>query len=694
MVIKNPSNNTTQQTMLSKRATCSTFEEMNLLVFWRNLAVAKKLYTVVGVMALLIASELFTLLFAMNILSAVRAFVGGEGLWSKAQKDAVLNLENYARRHEEKYYEEFLNNLQINLGDHATRIELLNAQPNLEVARQGLIRGGNHPDDVDGIMKLFIRFHEVSYIKRAIQIWADADNSLFDLLKVSEELHQKIHRGVPTESVLETLTKIDALNEKLTLIENDFSYTLGAGSRWLEHILMLTLILAVLTIESTGLFLTISFSRTLSAGLRELNGAAAQVGEGRFDVQVPIRSKDELGQLADGLNKMAKDLGQSLEKRFQAETANKSKSLFLANMSHEIRTPLGAIVGFSELLKDPGIKEMERREYIEIIHRTGLNLTKIINDILDLSKVEAGRLEAEKSEFSLTGLLSDIRAIMELRGREKSIELTFSAKGEVPDFIYSDPLRLRQILVNILGNAVKFTDHGLIALTYEVQGKQLVFTIEDSGIGISEEYRHLLFKVFSQADDSFTRKHEGTGLGLALSRQLARLLGGDVYLLASKLSPGCTFVAKIALEKPSISTQQAQVSPSKVTDKAVDRFNGLNVLVVEDVEENRLLLKRILSKRGVTVDTAPNGALGVDKAMNGDFDLVLMDIQMPVMDGYMATQELRRQGYRQPIIALTAHAMKEDREKCLEMGCNDYLSKPIQAIVLMNTIGKYVAAPV
>ena len=658
---------------------------MNLLVLWRNLSVAKKLYTVVGVMALLIASELFTLLFAMNILSSVRAFVGGEGLWSKAQKDAVLNLKNYVRRREEKYYEEFLRDLQINLGDHSTRIELLKPAPNLEIARQGLIRGGNHPSDVDGIINLFLRFHEVSYIKRAIQIWQDADTSLFDLINVSEELHNQVQSNASSEAILTTLTRIDALNEKLTLIENDFSYTLGAGSRWLEHVLMWALIMAVLTVESTGLFLTITFSRTLSRGLRELNAAAAQVGEGRFDVQIPIRSKDELGQLAEGLNKMASDLAQSMEKRYQAESANKSKSLFLANMSHEIRTPLGAIVGFSELLKDPSIKEIERREYIEIIHRTSLNLTKIINDILDLSKVEAGRLETEKSEFSLTGLLSDIRAIMELRSREKSIELSFASKGEVPEFIYSDPLRLRQILVNILGNAVKFTDHGRIALTYEVQDGQLIFTIEDSGIGISEDYRHLLFKVFSQADDSFTRKHEGTGLGLALSRQLARLLGGDVILLDKQLSQGCTFVAKIQLEKSP--TSRAQNSNAR-TSGVTDRFNGLNVLVVEDVEENRLLLRRILAKRGMAVDTALNGAEGVEKAMQGDFDLVLMDIQMPVMDGYMATQELRRQGYRQPIIALTAHAMKEDRDKCLEMGCNEYLSKPIQAIVLMNTIGK------
>jgi two-component system, sensor histidine kinase len=666
---------------------------MNLLRIWRDLSVAKKLYTVVGVMALLIASELFTLLFAMNILSSVRAFVGGEGLWSKAQKDAVLNLKTYVRTRDEKYYEEFLNNLQINLGDHVTRVELEKQNPDLVAARDGLIRGGNHPDDVDGIMKLFLRFHGVSYIKRAIQIWHDADVSLFELISVSEELRAKIRSHATDESVLETLTKIDSLNEKLTLVENDFSYTLGAGSRWLEHILMWALIMAVLTVESTGLSLTIAFSRTLSRGLRELNAAAAEVGEGHFDVRIPIRSKDEVGQLAEGLNKMAGDLENSMEKRFQAENANKSKSLFLANMSHEIRTPLGAIVGFTELLKDPSITEMDRREYIEIIHRTGLNLTKIINDILDLSKVEAGKLETDKVEFSLTGLLSDIRAIMELRSREKSIELTFEAKGEVPDFIYSDPLRLRQILVNILGNAVKFTDLGRIALTYEVRsgplGDQLVFTIEDSGIGVSDEYRHLLFKVFSQADESFTRKHEGTGLGLVLSRQLARLLGGDVILLDNKSEQGCTFVAKIALEKP-------LMAPSPSTDlkaKLPDRLNGRNILVVEDVEENRLLLKRMLGKRGVNVDTAVNGADGVKKALKGHFDLVLMDIQMPVMDGYMATQELRRQGYRKPIIALTAHAMKEDRAKCLEMGCNDYLSKPIQAIILTNIIGKYLNDP-
>jgi len=654
--------------------------------FWQNLSVSKKLYVVVGVMALLIATELFTLRFAMSTLSAVRAFVGGEGLWSKSQKDAVISLKRFVRTQDPLYYAGFQKHLEIPVGDQIARLELLKPNPDLSRAAEGFIQGGNNPDDVPGLINLILRFHDISYINRAIGVWTEGDRLMKELINSGESIRTLVLRKAPAAETAKALDQIEGLNDKLTSLENDFSYILGAGSRWLEGLLMISLILAVLTVESTGLFLTISFSRSLSRGLKELNDAAFSVGNGRLDVKVPVRSGDELGQLAIAINKMTESLGRTIQKKVQAESANQTKSLFLANMSHEIRTPLGAIVGFSELLKDPTVTTRERQQYAEIIYRTGSNLTKIINDILDLSKVEAGRLEVEKTYFPLSDLLSEIRSLVELKAGEKSISLKFYSKGALPEFVYTDPLRLRQILVNLLGNAVKFTDHGGVSLQTELSGPNLVFRVTDSGPGIAVEQRERLFQSFSQVDESSTRRYQGTGLGLALSRQLARLLGGDMILEDSQPGQGCTFVVKVVFEGE---REIPTTILTKSSMSATNQLTGKKILVVDDVEDNRLLLQRFLSKQGADVVLAHDGSQGVEKARAEYYDVVLMDIQMPIMDGYTATEKLRRTGYSGPIIALTAHAMKEDRTKCLSSGFDDYLTKPIQSSALLTTLSKF-----
>ncbi|MEN0059170.1 MAG: response regulator, partial [Bdellovibrio sp.] len=498
-----------------------------------------------------------------------------------------------------------------------------------------------------------------------------------------------ISQRAPEKKITALLDKIDVLNDQLTVLEGDFSYVLGEGSRWLERTLMFVLILAVLIVEGTGLFLSITLSRNLSKGLHELSSAAQQVGLGKFETQVPVRSRDELGQLAQSLNKMAADLHNSIGERQQAEQANRLKSLFLANMSHEIRTPLGAIIGFSDLLKDPNLSESERLQYVDIIHRTGENLTHIINDILDLSKVEAGHLQIEKNSFSLSSFLEDLRLLMIARCGDKDIKIEFEKQGPVPEMIETDALRLRQILTNILGNAIKFTDHGFVRMTYEVSGAHLLFTIRDTGVGISSDGASRLFQAFSQIDSSVTRKYEGTGLGLVLSKKLAQLMRGDVTLQESQIGRGSTFSVRIQFETAEGSpTLPAPENREKASPYA-HQLSNISILLVDDVEDNRLLIQRILSRRGATLFSAANGEDGVQKALEGQHDLVLMDIQMPVMDGYTATKKLRQAGYKKPIIALTAHAMKDDRDLCLDAGCTDYLTKPVQIPSLVETILKY-----
>jgi signal transduction histidine kinase len=662
-----------------------------MIRWWRDLSVSKKLYGVVGIMALLIASELFTLLFAMEILSAVRSFVHGEGLWSKAQKNAVHSLHRYAETRDPKYFAEFNSFLKIPLGDRAARLELEKPKYNFAVVKAGFVQGDIHPDDVKGLVKLIRRFYWVEPIEKALTIWREADILMTKLTAAAEGLDESIrNRRASDADVERALAEVDRMNGELTVLEVEFSDVLGAGSRWLEGILMYVLIFAVLTVESTGLGLTIAFSRNLNRSLRELSQTAEGVGRGNFNLRVPVRSRDELGQLAESINKMSEDLGHSTTQRDLAQNASQVKTQFLANMSHEIRTPLNVILGLTEILKDSHLSWHDHRRYIDTIERTGQNLTRIINDILDISKVEAGHLEIQSTRFSLEDFMNELYAMLNVQAGRTENVLEFRAKGEIPKMVTADRTRLRQILVNLVNNALKFTRDGRVTLTFSASGRVLTFDVEDTGRGIGREDRERLFKAFERA--SQTSKEEGTGLGLMLSKKLAQALGGDVSLLRTEEGRGSTFRATVECASVEAEKTAVAAAPSDKPSHG-NVLEGRKVLVVEDSEDNQLLVKLFLSRQGMTdVDFAANGQEGVDQALSGDYDFVLMDMQMPVKDGYQATKELRDNGYKRPIIALTAHAMKEDRDRCMRAGCSDYLTKPIESKALFSTMARHLEA--
>lgn len=378
----------------------------------------------------------------------------------------------------------------------------------------------------------------------------------------------------------------------------------------------------------------------------------------------------------------------------EAERANSLKSAFLANMSHEIRTPLGAMLGFADLLRDPDLTSTERNNFINVLTRNGESLSVIINDILDLSKVEAGHLSLEYTEVDIEQLGLDIVSLLKVKAAEKdlALEFTFDKNSDFSTLV-TDPTRLRQILLNLVGNAIKFTRFGTVNLhayrCMNVQGKNSVcFEISDTGIGIPAHQHEQVFEMFVQADGTMTRRFGGTGLGLSLSRRLARALGGDISIVKSQLGVGTHFLVHIEDQPHSRKTlsykDETRTSLSKNLSEAA--LQGLKVLVVDDAPDNQQLIWRYLTKRGAIVESVENGMLGYRAALIGDFDLVLMDIQMPVMDGYTATQMLRDNGYRKPIIALTAHAMTEVRKKALNVGYTDHLTKPINANELIQTI--------
>ncbi|MGE0173345.1 MAG: response regulator [Oligoflexales bacterium] len=387
-----------------------------------------------------------------------------------------------------------------------------------------------------------------------------------------------------------------------------------------------------------------------------------------------------------------------------AEIASEAKSRFLSNMSHEIRTPLGVIQGFAELALDPGVSSFERQEFLTTIDRNAKNLTELIGDILDLSKVESGRIEIEKNRFSLPDLVSEVISGFYVSAREKRIDLIFKKIEPFPEFVTSDQTRLRQVLVNLISNAIKFTLHGHVVVTASIVPAQddsdaiVAFQVEDTGIGITPDQQSRLFRAFTQADSSTTRKFGGTGLGLTLSKKLAQLLGGDVSLVRSRPDKGSIF--EFTFDAGTITKQDyARRLRSKPNDGSTLSFQfsnqllGFNILIVEDSADVRMLVSKYLQMAGASLDIACDGEEGLAMARNKRYDVILMDIQMPNMDGYEATSVLRYEGFDVPIIALTAHALKEDREHALSQGFTDYFVKPIDATSLIGTLSHLKQTP-
>ncbi len=386
-----------------------------------------------------------------------------------------------------------------------------------------------------------------------------------------------------------------------------------------------------------------------------------------------------------------------------AESANQAKSDFLANMSHEIRTPMNAVLGLTDVLRRGMASSVEQRDrYLDTIHTNGTHLLGLINDILDLSKVEAGHLDLESTETPLHKMAFEVVEVLGVKAREKGITLNYESAGKVPDLILSDPTRLRQILTNLLGNAIKFTSHGGVRLVSRVVNNRnqqvLVIEIIDTGIGMKPETLGRLFNAFVQADSSTTRKFGGTGLGLAISRKFALAMEGDITV-TSELGQGTTFTVMVPLlpakdarwiDAEAAGQEFRKSRAARGIDPSQLRLKAARVLVVDDGEPNRELICLVLRRAGLTVDEAGNGAEAITAIERATYDIVLMDMQMPVKDGYTATTELREQGYTMPIIALTGHAMKGDEEKCRAAGCTGYLTKPVNIDELLQAVAAIV----
>jgi PAS domain S-box-containing protein len=422
------------------------------------------------------------------------------------------------------------------------------------------------------------------------------------------------------------------------------------------------------------------------------NGAAIRLAGSITDIQTQRNIEAELRRQRD-----------------RAAEASRSKSEFLANMSHEIRTPMTSILGFADLLEDGGIGRDEVERYVRTIQRNGQHLLSLINDILDLSKIEAGKVELQESTVAVRPIVEDVRALLSGRAEDQGIALRVDVRDEAPERIVADPVRLRQILVNLVGNAIKFTERGAVRLEVgRSAGDRIRFDVVDTGIGIAPEQLGRVFAAFEQADSSITRRFGGTGLGLPITRSLVDCMGGSISV-DSTPSVGSRFTVQLPIGDPT-TADEAHSPHTPTGDRPApadrDSLRGRRILLAEDGRDNQLLIGHMLRKAGAEVEVAENGAeaiarvtaaCGVPTAPAGaqradaPFDLVLMDMQMPELDGLTATRHLREAGIDIPILALTANTMSGDRERCLAAGCDDFQSKPIDRRALLDACRAWIA---
>jgi signal transduction histidine kinase/PleD family two-component response regulator/HPt (histidine-containing phosphotransfer) domain-containing protein len=604
----------------------------------------RKIGTIITVFAT-ISIIIFLLNYSSSmILNGVRAYVNAESLWAKAQKNATLNLYIYTYSKNIEHYKNFNKKLDIVFGYEKARVTLSSENPNFELAKEGFIESNNHPDDIEVLIDLFYYFQDFPYLTDAIEIWKEADDKIDKIEEIGKDIYIAVQK--------DDFKKLEIYREKLVDLdidifksEKDFSEVLGAGARFFSKILILITLLILIVFLGLGFYISKKVIGTI--------------------YQFIQKEKNTLEEIA------------RVEK-----SANDAKSIFIATMSHEIRTPMNAILGLTEILQNTDL-DQEQYEFTEIIYNSGTSLLDIINDILDYSKVEADRLELEEIDTDLERLVNDVIFLLEHNANDKGIRLIVDYCSTCPQFIKCDPSRLKQILINLVGNAIKFTKNGHVLLRVSKKEENLFFEIEDTGIGIPEEKLKNLFTIFTQVDSSTTRQYGGSGLGLAISKKMIELMGGNIGV-QSVLHIGSKFYFEIPFYE---SEEVKDLSEKK-------SLKGIKALIVDDYDTNRLVFEGQLQEFGMEIVSIAESreAISILEEANktgNPFDIVLTDQNMPFLDGLSLSKKIKdnEKISSSIIVVVTSSGHRGSFDEFEEAGASGYLVKPIDR----KTMNKFLA---
>ena len=661
--------------------------------WFRDVSIARKLYFTVGTMAMLIGVELFVLLFSLNTLSSLRAYVGGEGLWSKAQKDAVFHLYRYGVSRTDRDYQLFQQFMRVPIGDAKTRRELLAEDGNLAAAREGFLEGRNHPADVDGMIRLFADFNNVSYIKKALDIWGTAQSLAMQLLPIGAKLHEEIDSANPSQDrISELLASIYLINERLTAFEDEFSFTLGEGSRWLERVVFRLLLATALTVEITGLLLAISVSRSIQKGLTNIIRAAKSFSAGESSVRAKVLSRDEIGVVANTFNEMADNLQRRMAElaqlnqhlrheidvraRTEAEAqsalaqlevtlnelrsqtserlrteemlrrSEKMKALgqLAGGLAHDFNNLLGVIVGSAEILAEAVADEPEHAELAREILNSALSGSLLTRRLLAVARNQPLRSER-------VDLVALLHSHVGMLGRILGEAIHVGSKHEATLWPTSaDPSQIGDVLLNLALNArdampqggnltieaanVHLDARGAGADTEIAEGDYVLLSVTDTGIGMADDVVQRAIEPF------FTTKPPaaGSGLGLSMAYGFAKQSGGHLDI-ESAVGAGTTvrlYLPRSRESAPAVTRAPKEAAPCPGGTEAV--------LLVDDNQTLLSVARRQLASLGYKVVSATSGpaALAILKS-DEPIDLLFTDIVMPEgMNGYMLAEAARR----------------------------------------------------
>ena len=704
----------------------------------RRLSITRKLVLISAVYILIIAGLLAIAQLALGFLSDVRAYVGGEGLWSKSQKDAVYHLVTYVTLQREADYQAYLDSMQVPLGDRKARLELSRAQPDLAQAGRGFIEGRNHADDVYGMATLFRRFGSISYLARAIEIWGRADTALDDLRALAEQVRSEVRSGKLTkERQNELLLTIGEVNDRLTTLEDGFSFTLGEGARQIRRWVGLAMLLLTGIALLAGAGLSARISNQIGNGILTLRDGTRRVTAGDLGQAIAVDSADEIGELAQAFNGMTESLVRHITALEEAKAAlaemDRLKTQFFANVSHELRTPLTLILGPAQRLLESGAMPLELRRDAAVIERNAQLLRKHVNDLLDLSRLDAGHMETELAELDAARLVRRVASHFEALADERKVRFVVETPAAAP--LAADPDKLERVLLNLLSNAFKFTpDGGTIALRLVASDAETQITVDDSGPGVPPELRAAIFERFRQGDGGATRRHGGTGLGLAIVKEFVALHHGSISVDSSPLG-GAAFRCRLprrAVDSAALTAALADRTPvgGPFADDRADQIERLRpyleelapaasatreigdaqtgsapetggattdpeaplVLVVEDNPEMNRFIAETLAPLYRTA-SAGDGEEGLALARELKPDLVVSDVMMPRMSGDQLLAALRADPdfAGTPFLVLTAKADDALRVRLLREGAQDFLVKPFAAAELVTRAENLIA---